>query len=87
MLKFFRTLRKKLIDQDNVRKAVGSYLKYAIGKILLVVIGILIAENLTPTLKPACRTGRGGFSRFELKTIYNYQTARWHPLGLGQAWA
>jgi len=39
MLKFFRTIRKKLIEQDNVRK----YLLYAIGEILLVVIGILIA--------------------------------------------
>ena len=39
MLKFFRTIRKKLIEEDNVRK----YLLYAIGEILLVVIGILIA--------------------------------------------
>jgi len=39
MLKFFRTIRKKLIEQDNIRK----YLLYAIGEILLVVIGILIA--------------------------------------------
>ena len=39
MLKFFRTIRKKLIGQDNVRK----YIFYAIGEILLVVIGILIA--------------------------------------------
>jgi hypothetical protein len=35
MLKFFRTIRKKLIEQNNVRK----YLLYAIGEILLVVIG------------------------------------------------
>ncbi len=39
MLRFFRQIRKKLIEQDNVRK----YLLYAIGEILLVVIGILIA--------------------------------------------
>jgi hypothetical protein len=39
MLKLFRTIRKKLIEQHNVRK----YLLYAIGEILLVVIGILIA--------------------------------------------
>jgi len=46
MLKFFRTTRKKLIDHpskgrtgDNVRK----YFFYAIGEILLVVFGILIA--------------------------------------------
>jgi len=39
MLKFFRAIRKKLIEQDNIRK----YLLYAIGEIMLVVIGILIA--------------------------------------------
>jgi len=42
MLKFFRTIRKKLIEQNNVRK----YLLYAIGEILLVVIGILIALQI-----------------------------------------
>lgn len=39
MIKFFRNLRKKLIEQNKVRK----YLAYAIGEIILVVIGILIA--------------------------------------------
>jgi hypothetical protein len=38
-VRFFSRMRKKLIEQDNVRK----YLLYAIGEILLVVIGILIA--------------------------------------------
>jgi len=42
MLRFFRTIRKKLIEQDNIRK----YLLYAIGEILLVVIGILIALQI-----------------------------------------
>lgn len=42
MLKFFRTIRKKLIERENVRK----YLLYAIGEILLVVIGILIALQI-----------------------------------------
>jgi len=39
MLRFFRTIRKKMIEQENVSK----YLLYAIGETLLVVIGILIA--------------------------------------------
>jgi len=39
MLKFFRTIRKKLIEQYKVRK----YLLYALGEIMLVVFGILIA--------------------------------------------
>ena len=39
MLRFFRQIRKSLIGQSKVSK----YLLYAVGEILLVVIGILIA--------------------------------------------
>jgi hypothetical protein len=39
MIKFFRNIRKKLAAQNKV----AAYLRYAIGEILLVVIGILIA--------------------------------------------
>ena len=39
MLKFFRRIRRKLLDEGNLKK----YFIYAIGEILLVVIGILIA--------------------------------------------
>lgn len=39
MLKVFRSIRQKLIIQENVKK----YLLYAVGEILLVVIGIIIA--------------------------------------------
>ena len=39
MIKFFRQLRKGLIEKNKT----GKYFKYAIGEILLVVIGILIA--------------------------------------------
>lgn len=42
MLKIFRTIRKRLIEQQNARK----YLLYATGEILLVVIGILIALQI-----------------------------------------
>ena len=42
MLKFFRRIRLKLLDERNFRK----YLIYAIGEIILVVIGILIALQL-----------------------------------------
>ncbi len=42
MLKFFRAIRQKLIKEDNLKK----YLIYAIGEILLVVIGILIALQI-----------------------------------------
>jgi len=39
MIKFFRKIRYKLMSENKT----GKYLKYAIGEIVLVVIGILIA--------------------------------------------
>ena len=42
MIKFFRKIRQKLINEGNLKK----YLIYAIGEILLVVIGILIALQI-----------------------------------------
>lgn len=39
MIKFFRKIRQKLLSENNFSK----YLTYAIGEIILVVIGILIA--------------------------------------------
>lgn len=39
MIKFFRTIRKKLLSENKVMR----YLIYALGEIILVVIGILIA--------------------------------------------
>jgi hypothetical protein len=42
MIKIFRKIRQKLLQQNKI----GSYLKYAIGEILLVVIGIFIALQL-----------------------------------------
>ncbi|WP_053992182.1 DUF6090 family protein [Mangrovimonas sp. TPBH4] len=42
MIKFFRNIRKALINEGKTTK----YLKYAIGEIVLVVIGILIALQI-----------------------------------------
>ena len=42
MIKFFRTIRKDLMEKNKT----GKYLKYAIGEIVLVVIGILIALSI-----------------------------------------
>lgn len=39
MINFFRHIRKSLIEQNKM----GKYLKYAIGEIILVMIGILLA--------------------------------------------
>jgi hypothetical protein len=42
MINFFRKIRQKLIQENQM----GKYFKYAIGEILLVVIGILIALQI-----------------------------------------
>nr|WP_179318587.1 DUF6090 family protein [Winogradskyella helgolandensis] len=42
MIKFFRYIRKDLMEQNKTSK----YFKYAIGEIVLVVIGILIALSI-----------------------------------------
>ena len=42
MIKFFRTIRYSLMEQNKT----GKYIKYAIGEIVLVVIGILIALQI-----------------------------------------
>jgi len=42
MIKFFRKIRQNLLMENKT----GKYLKYAIGEIILVVIGILIALNI-----------------------------------------
>jgi len=42
MIKFFRKIRFELMESNKA----GKYLKYAIGEILLVVIGILIALSI-----------------------------------------
>lgn len=42
MIKFFRKIRYDLMEESKI----GKYIKYAIGEIVLVVIGILIALSL-----------------------------------------
>ena len=42
MIKFFRKIRQKLLSEGKT----GKYFKYAIGEIVLVVIGILIALSI-----------------------------------------
>ena len=42
MIKFFRKIRYDLMEKNKT----GKYIKYAIGEIILVVIGILIALSV-----------------------------------------
>ena len=61
MIKFFRKIRQKLLSENSFRK----YLVYAIGEIVLVVIGILIAlaiNNYNENIKDE-RLGRNLLER------------------------
>lgn len=42
MIKFFRQIRKSLLEKNQM----GKYFKYAVGEIVLVVIGILVALQI-----------------------------------------
>ena len=44
MIKFFRKIRYDLMEKNKT----GKYLKYAIGEIILVMIGILLALQVNP---------------------------------------
>jgi len=46
MVKLFNNIRKKLISEKPSVNRTANYLKYAIGEIVLVVIGILIALSI-----------------------------------------
>jgi hypothetical protein len=49
MIKFFRKIRQNLLMENKTGKPIlsaGRYFKYAIGEIILVVIGILIALQI-----------------------------------------
>ena len=49
MIKFFRKIRYDLMEKNKTGKTAlpaGRYFKYAIGEIILVVVGILIALQL-----------------------------------------
>ncbi|MGB5169809.1 MAG: DUF6090 family protein [Eudoraea sp.] len=46
MIKFFRAIRQSLLTENPTNSKAGRYLFYAIGEILLVVIGILIALGI-----------------------------------------
>lgn len=56
MIKFFRHIRQHLLSEGKT----GKYIKYAIGEIILVVIGILIALSLNNWNSKRLATQRNG---------------------------
>ena len=84
MFKFFRRIRQKLIVDSRFSK----YLVYAIGEIVLVVIGILIALQINSWHQGNQRLAQEkillGQLRLELLEIYEDVYADHHELRLGE---
>lgn len=72
MLKFFRRVRKKLIDEGNLKR----YLIYAIGEILLVVIGILIALQINNMNEERKKLAKSHDVLFEIKENLQFNNSR-----------
>jgi hypothetical protein len=66
MLRFFRNIRQKLLENGNLRK----YFWYALGEILLVVIGILIALQINNWNEERKMRERESFYLKELKVDF-----------------
>ncbi len=72
MIKFFRKIRQELIMKNKT----GKYLKYAIGEIVLVVIGILIALSINNWNQERIQNKEEQLALKNLKEDfeYNYRT-------------
>jgi len=57
MIKFFNKIRKQLLDENKT----GRYFKYAIGEIILVMIGILLALQINNWNQKSSITKRGSY--------------------------
>jgi len=72
MLKFFQRIRLKLITEGNLKR----YLIYAIGEILLVVIGILIALQINNMNEERKQLVKSNEILLEIKENLQFNTSR-----------
>ena len=72
MIKFFRHIRKDLMEKNKT----GKYFKYAIGEIVLVVIGILIAIQLNDWRNDSVNTKQKQKVLLTLKTDFEVSLKR-----------
>ena len=68
MIKFFRQIRGSLINQNKI----GKYFKYAIGEIILVVIGILIALQINTWNQQRIQNNEEQVALKNLSQDFNY---------------
>ena len=72
MIKFFRKIRQNLLMENKT----GKYFKYAIGEIVLVVIGILIAIQLNEWRNDSVNTKQKQKVLLTLKTDFEVSLTR-----------
>ncbi len=72
MIKFFRKIRYDLLGKNKT----GKYLKYAIGEIILVVIGILIALQINTWNNQKNQNSENKDYLVRLKSEYEYNEKR-----------
>lgn len=76
MIKFFRKIRQQMLNKNKT----GQYLKYAIGEIILVVIGILVALQINSWHEENINSGKekeylAGFKNDLEKQIASFETS------------
>lgn len=71
MIKLFRKIRQKLLDDGNLKR----YLLYALGEILLVVIGILIALQVNNWNQARLYKSKEALLLKEIHTEFKYNKA------------
>ena len=72
MIKFFRKIRQNLLNEGKTAK----YFKYAIGEIVLVVIGILIALSINTWNENRKNKNEASFQLSKLKDNLNADKAQ-----------
>lgn len=74
MIKFFRKVRQSLLSEGKT----GKYFKYALGEIILVVVGILIALQIN--LKSQEKTNRNNIESIVKSVFVNLENDIAHPI-------
>ena len=74
MIKFFRKIRQNLLTENKT----GKYFKYAVGEIILVVIGILIALQINTSSQQ--KTNRDHIESILKSVYYNLESDMANPI-------